>query len=150
MIGGDRMHEVKRNEDELYKMMRKCTHLMHHKGHKLGQKRVLVMIYRHEKITQKELMEKLEVQAGSLSEILRKIECEGWIIRKPNVDDKRNIDIELTESGKEYALECIKLRQAMIHALFKGFSEEEKAILGNLLEKMIQNWESSDFMGESK
>ena len=51
-----------------------------------------------------ELQEILGIQAGSLSEILAKIEATGWITRQKNADDKRQIDISLTESGKIYPL----------------------------------------------
>lgn len=127
------------NESELYIMIRKCAHFLNN-GYKLGQKRVITAIYHHQPITQSKLLEVLQVQAGSLSEMLKKLENEGWIIRTNDPEDKRNLHINLTPQGKKMAQEFITLRQEMIDSIFEGFSTEEKAQLHILLQKLINNW----------
>lgn len=127
------------NESELYTMIRKCAHFLNN-GYKLGQKRVIITIYHHQPITQSKLLEVLQVQAGSLSEMLKKLENEGWIIRTNDPEDKRNLHINLTLQGEKMAQEFITLRQEMIDSIFEGFSDEEKKQLHTLLQKLISNW----------
>ena len=47
-------------------------------------------------ITQRELQDMLGVQSGSLSEILNKVETCGYIMRRQNERDRRQMNLELT------------------------------------------------------
>lgn len=99
--------------------------------------RILAVLLEHEKVSQRALQELLDVKPGSLSELLAKLEKKGLIRRKKNDADKRNRDITLTESGRAVA----QLRAAQSpQALFSVLTDEEKAHLSGLLDKLLAAW----------
>lgn len=137
---------MKYNDEDLYKMIFRCSHVFRHQsGGRIGQSRILSILYQKGKMTQRELLELLDIQAGSLSEILSKIEDEGWIRRTPHCENKRCVDVELTSKGKKQAVIFIKQRQEMMQKLFEGLEEKEKDELGGLLEKLIDSWHTDSF-----
>lgn len=72
-------------------------------GGKAGQQRILALLLGRGHLTQKELQDLLEISSGSLSEILQKMEEAGFIQRMKNAEDKRQIDLSLTQHGLESA-----------------------------------------------
>ena len=88
--------------------------------------------------SQKEIAEKLDIRPQSLSELLVKMESDGFISRRQDKDDKRVIVVALTEKGEE---QLVVLRQAnREHAekLFSPLTEEEKDALIAILKKLTQ------------
>ena len=91
-------------EDILLYQFRSCTHFFRYgMGGKTGQQRILAMLAERGIITQRELQDMLGVQSGSLSEILNKVETCGYIMRRQNERDRRQMNLELTDSGMEAA-----------------------------------------------
>ena len=86
-------------------------------------------------------MEYLDVKAGSLSEILSKMEEEGLINRIPNPLKKKCLNIVVTELGQQRIHEYIMQRDELIHKLFHDFSEEECIEFGNYMDRLITNFD---------
>ena len=60
--------------------LRACGHFLHfNMGGKAGRKRVLATLLREGEISQRTLQDLLDIQSGSLSEILAKIEADGLL-----------------------------------------------------------------------
>lgn len=108
---------------------------------KASQKRILIILSKLETITQKELTVRLGIQPGSVSEILTKLENAGLIIRQENETDHRTTTIQLTDLGKQQALEATMQRQSRHEQMFACLTEQEKATLQSLLEKVSEDWE---------
>ena len=104
-----------------------------------GQKRILVML-NSGPLTQRDLTERLGIQPGSASEIVSKLESGGMILRTPNPEDRRTMDIQLTEAGREEAVRAEENRRASRAEMFSCLSGEEKAALTGLLEKLMKDW----------
>ncbi len=106
-----------------------------------SQKRILILLLENEKeLTQKELTDRLEVQPGSVSEVLGKLESSGLITRTPNADDRRTIDIRLTGKGEAAAKEAQLHRSERHRQMFTALSDEEKQTLLGLLETINRDW----------
>ena len=105
-----------------------------------SQKRILIILRESGTLTQKELTERLGIQPGSASEILSKLENAGLIVRIQNETDRRTTNILLTESGNELALEAAEQRKKRHEEMFSCLTEEEKATLLSLLEKISTDW----------
>lgn len=58
-----------------------------------------------------ELTEKLRLTTGRIANILRALEAEGLIVRTPDADDKRRVQVKLTPRGE--ALAKAQSREAM-------------------------------------
>lgn len=107
-----------------------------------SQKRILIVLDESGgRITQRELTERLEIQPGSASEVIAKLESAGYIKRSPNETDRRTADIELTETGKVLAAEAREQRLRRHEQMFSCLSDEEKNQLLFLLEKVNASWE---------
>lgn len=136
-------HQFASVDEKLLMQLRKCSHVIRHNGkHKGGQQRVLSRLYEKGNMTQRTLQDELEIKSGSLSEILSKIEAKGYIERERNEEDKRQVDLKLTDSGRE-TLEIMNQEQEhMIEELFSGLDENEKEQLSMLLGKFMGSWKA--------
>jgi len=50
-------------------------------------------------VTVRELCRKLYLDSGTLTPVLKKMEAQGYIIRKRNSEDERVVTVTLTEEG---------------------------------------------------
>lgn len=113
---------------------------------KSSQNRILHILSNSECMTQRELTERLGIQPGSVSEIIKKLETAGLIIRQSNSADRRTVDITLTDAGKAQA-EATRSHHVN-HTLFETLTVDEKQQLLTLLEKVSQDWHNR-FRSES-
>lgn len=129
-----------RNE-KLVMNLQTLSHIMRaqYEG-RASQKRILILLKESEPVTQKDLTERLGIQPGSASEILAKLEKTGLITRTPNAQDRRTIDIQLTGTGKELAIEAAEQRRKRHTEMFVCLTEEEQRTLLALLEKLSGDW----------
>lgn len=130
------------DDKDLFKLIKIASRTLHHHGHgKASQERILLIIERFGMISQKDLLEIVNVRSASLSEILKKIEANGYIKKKQSVSDKRTMVIEITETGKKEAVELRSQNLENSQKLFNGLNKEEQAELAKLLGKLINSWE---------
>lgn len=135
-------------EDVLLHQFHSCTHFFRYgMGEKTGQQRILSMLAERGIITQRELQDMLGVQSGSLSEILNKVESCGYVMRRQNEKDRRQMNLELTESGREAACNFRKDHMKRARTMFDGLTEEEKKQLSTLLGKMMDHWPQMEDRG---
>ena len=86
-------------------------------------------------LSQRELTELMDVQPGSLSELLGKMEFRGLITRERDEQDRRKVTVSLTEAGKEKAAQRGK------RDIFAALDESEKEQLKAILSKLVASWE---------
>lgn len=107
-----------------------------------SQKRILILLLETGSITQRELTQRLGIQPGSASEVIAKLENAGLLTRTESEADRRTVDVALTEEGSRQAEEAKAQRDRRHGEMFSALSQEEKAQLLGLLEKVNQDWES--------
>ena len=131
---------------ELMRQMRRCNHLLYHKfSLNFSQNRILSLINREGSMTQKALMCKMQIQPGSLSEVLSKVEGAGLVERRRCEDDRRNCEIRLTEEGVKQAEAFERDRQDMAQLLLEPLSPQEKETLMDILTKLHAHWDVCTF-----
>lgn len=129
-------------EEELLFRLRACGRfLRHHTEGRGSQRHILHILEDHQGMTQRELLNILGIQSGSLSEILGKIEGSGWIERTQNQEDKRNIDVVITQKGTEALRELDAQQAVAAKELFADLEEQEAAELSRLLDKLLDSWQ---------
>ncbi|MDR0819756.1 MAG: MarR family transcriptional regulator [Oscillospiraceae bacterium] len=101
-------------------------------------------------ISQKELLEKLGVRAGSLSELLGKLEHSGFITRTKDENDNRAVNVAITDAGRKFAAEYGDLRSEAAEAMFSALTDEEKTTLIALLEKLHGAWRQEREVNDSE
>lgn len=135
--GTERKRWENEGENELTALLGRCGHYLYHcpwRGR--GQDRILKILAGQENVTQKELQQYLEIQSGSMSEIISKLEVKGYVRRRKDEDDRRKIVLELTEEG---AL-SVKSRGEEKVDLYSALSSEEQEKLKELLKKLLESW----------
>ena len=92
-----------------------------------SQRRVLTVLLKSgDVITQSAITERLDIQPGSASEVLAKLEAAGLIQRTANDKDRRTINISLTEEGRIAAQEAYAKRDKVRHELMSNLNETEQ------------------------
>lgn len=89
---------------------------------------VLLVLWEEKEATVRELCRKLYLDSGTLTPLLKKMESQGYVIRRRNADDERVVTVRLTDAGealKELAREipgriagCIQLSEQEILSLY--------------------------------
>lgn len=102
-------------------------------GRAMGQENVLKVLNMNGPITQKDLQNRLNVKSGSISEIVSKLEKQGYLIKSKSEKDARLCVLEISEKGKKKLTE-IK-RKGDIDICDK-MSDQEKEELLVLLNKL--------------
>lgn len=115
-----------------------------------GQGRVLAILNLQPEITQKELSYLLDMRNQSLGELLGKLEKSGAIIREPSQEDRRSMNIKLTENGAQLIKQGGK-KPDDVSKIFDCLSVDDQAklheildCLSNELEKLLGHDEDSD------
>ncbi|MCD8350542.1 MAG: MarR family transcriptional regulator [Planctomycetaceae bacterium] len=112
-----------------------------------GQGRVMALLKMRPEISQKELGYLLDIRPQSLGELLAKLKRGGFIERTASTQDKRVMDIRLTEAGAAAAEKGESPDGEIITCL----SDEEKATLEGLLDRVIDELEAAqDEMDEDE
>jgi DNA-binding MarR family transcriptional regulator len=131
--------------EKLYSLLLRCSHALsrghhHDGGMHPGQWRILSLLAAGNKVTQRELLDIVQIRAASLSELLTKLESKGLITRVKGEDDRRNVGVEITELGEMVIAEHAGSRQSISTELFSALSEEEQEQLAGLLSKLAEAW----------
>ena len=122
-------------------MMHQISYLMQTQEKFRGQGRLLVLLNRYGALTQRELIELTGRRSATLSEQLEGMERVGLIVRRKNEQDKRNVNVELTEQGKAAAVEAIRNRQVYADELFGTMPQRKKQQLAGLLDALLHTWD---------
>lgn len=120
-----------------------------------GQGRILFLLKMQPEMSQKELSYLLGIRPQSMGELLTKLEQNGYITRATSVEDKRAIDIKLTDEGAKVAAENEQRRAQELAAdeMFQCLNKEEQEILAGYLNRIIftlketLGGEQIDFLG---
>ncbi len=144
--------------EKLLEQVHNCTNLIHrlmHSEHHAvhpsaeeanigrGQGLVLRILAEEDGLAQSEITERLDIRPSSLGELVTKLERNGYVERRQNENDKRVINVFLTEKGREAESKFVNPRRAAAKSWFAGLTEEEKAELSELLEKAIASMETA-------
>lgn len=102
------------------------------------RERLLELIDRHpEGIRQKEIAQQSGINQSSASELINKLETDGYIVRKVDPADKRATLLSLTELGQARAAEVEDEEEERLKGIFGNLTEEEKIMLNSLLDKLL-------------
>ena len=104
-----------------------------------GRERVLEVISRYEGgVRQKTLTEELRINPSSVSEMISKLENDGYVKRAVDPADKRATLISLTELGEARTAELSDERNERLDKAFGALADDEKEQLIALLEKLTE------------
>ena len=95
---------------------------------------VLLVLWEEGRITVGRLGERLQLDSGTLSPLLKRLEANGFVRRERSVDDERIVEVALTPAGRrlERRAQCIPER------LFSstGLSQQDAADLRDAVRRL--------------
>lgn len=103
-------------------------------GLTLAQFDALNQIYRHQPLTQQELAEELMISRGGISQMLKRLEGNGWIKRDQEWKVKY---INLTTLGHDLVMTVQHVQAVNQAKMLDGLNEQENEKLSELLNKLM-------------
>ncbi len=99
----------------------------------------LLVLWEHEQITSKELGQRLHLDSGTFTPVLKKLEEKGLVTRSRDASDERNLLVTLTDAGKALKDEALSVPLAMSGCF--SLEPEEALTLYRLLYKLLDQAE---------
>jgi len=93
-------------------------------------------------MTQRELSQKVKMMEPSAVMALNKLQRMGLIVRSRNSDDRRKVNVFLTEKGRALREQLLPLAIEVNRVLLQGLTRAETATLRKLLRKVRENLEA--------
>ncbi|MGU7784030.1 MarR family winged helix-turn-helix transcriptional regulator [Burkholderia sp. PU8-34] len=100
---------------------------------------VILLLSRGYARTPFELSRKMSYDSGSMTRLLDRLERKGFIARARSEQDRRVIELSLTERGAEAARALPSVIATALNTQLEGFSADELAMLTSLLQRFIAN-----------
>jgi DNA-binding MarR family transcriptional regulator len=123
-------------------MARLFAHGLHRRIQPLGlapaQFMTLVELWGEDGLTQKQLIERLDVEQATMANTLRRMERDGLIIRRPHPDDGRAHQTWLTPHARALQQAATAAAQAQNDHALSDLSENEKALFLSLMRRVVQ------------
>jgi DNA-binding MarR family transcriptional regulator len=109
-----------------------------------GRYSVLRTLFLHPnaKLNQAQLSKILGVTSPNISYLVDSLEEEHLVERRPGEADRRSTDVALTPAGRALCEHLVPAAVQFSNDLFSGFTDEEKELFNQLLERVQARAES--------
>ncbi|GAU75975.1 MarR family winged helix-turn-helix transcriptional regulator [Fusibacter sp. 3D3] len=101
----------------------------------------ILVICENPGVSQEDISDKLKIDKGSVARTVKQFEREGYITRLTSIEDKRQYRIYPTDKGKALYSKVHGIAIESENRLTKEFTDIEREILKNLLDKVMLNLE---------
>ncbi len=112
-------------------------------GLTLPQFTVLEVLYSKGPLTVKEIINKVLSSGGSMTVVIRNLEHQGLVFRRPNPEDRRSYLISISEEGRKLMDEVFPLHMESLGITFSTLTEEEKLQMVSYLKRISANGEKA-------
>ena len=121
-------------------------HYLHvHAGGRSGKQHILAKLHQAGgRLSQRELQERSHISSAALSEVLSKLEMERLVTRSRSDEDRRQMDITLTEEGVTQAIMRKREFEAFESECLSCLSEDERIQLLEMLDRLAELWRGMD------
>lgn len=109
-----------------------------------GQGFALIQLWHHDGVPQHELSEAMHISAASVTNMLQRMERDGWITRERDREDQRVVRVYLTPRAKDLQAEARTVFREMEEELSSIYSDEERETLKRLLMKLHDRFAPDD------
>jgi len=96
---------------------------------------VMLALWQHGSLSVKELSRLLQLDPGTLSPLLKRLEAAGLVRRERNPEDQRNLALTLTDAGRDLRAEAEKIPAGIVERL--GMPVDELISLHGALTRVI-------------
>lgn len=101
----------------------------------------MMVLWEKEELTVKELGEKLYLDSGTLTPVLKKLEAKGYVTRERSKADERNLNVKLTAAGAALKEEAVAIPQNLVQCVH--LEAEDARELYRILYKLLDSMKES-------
>lgn len=103
---------------------------------------VLLILWEDDRSTVRHLGKRLQLDSGTLSPLLKRLESSGFVSRERSATDERSVEVTLTDSGRklESTVQCIP--EKLFGAT--GLSENEVSDLRDMVQRFTHALHAAD------
>ncbi|MES9971847.1 MAG: MarR family transcriptional regulator [Candidatus Thiodiazotropha sp.] len=118
-------------------LRRNIRQLLAPMGLTIGQYTALSVFCSSGRLSNAKLAERTMVSPQAANELIKGMEKNGWIVRKPDPNHGRIIQISLTKEGTQLLIRCNKLVAEMERKMLSGLNDREIEILHSNLHSAV-------------
>ena len=96
---------------------------------------VMMVLWEENEINVKRLGEKLFLDSGTLTPLLKSLETKGYLTRSRSKTDERNLDVKITNLGMELRDKAVDIPKSMGSCI--NLTPEEAQVLYKVLYKIL-------------
>jgi DNA-binding MarR family transcriptional regulator len=101
-----------------------------------GQGCILFCLWQHDGIPQHVIAQALHVSSATVTNMLKRMERDGWITRERDKKDRRVVLVRLTQKAKELHKQVQASFYSLEEELTAGLTEDQQRVLGDVLVKI--------------
>ncbi|MCC6612723.1 MAG: MarR family transcriptional regulator [Anaerolineae bacterium] len=109
-----------------------------------GQALVLCTIVAQDGMTQSEIAGALSIQGATVTNMLKRMEEAGLIVRRRDLDDNRLVRVYVTDEGRQLEVSISEQLRCLEESILNGLSPAERDVLRRLVWRMIENMSRTD------
>ena len=94
-----------------------------------GQFAVLAALKMHGPHTLGELADRERVSSPSMNRTVNCLEESGYLVRTPDIDDRRKVNVSLTDAGREVVEETVRRRDAWLEEALAALTPQQRHLL---------------------
>lgn len=133
--------QIKRVQDRIFERLLQDCGVEEFNG---PQGQLLYLLWQREGVPIVELAQKSGLAKNTLTSVLGRMEENGLICRTQSKGDRRRAVITLTDKARSARESYEAVSQQMNRLFFRGFSEEEAALLDSLLDRVLDNLKQTE------
>lgn len=98
---------------------------------------VMLVLWQHRTVTVKELVAALQLDYGTVTPLIKRLEASGLLARRRRADDERVVEVVLTPDGTALRQRVLTVPPAIMDAI--GLTPEEMRTTQDLLRRLTAN-----------
>ncbi len=102
----------------------------------------MMILWENKEIKVKDLGEKLFLDSGTLTPLLKKLEAKGYVERIRDKSDERNVTIKITKEGEKLQDKALTVPEEIKKCIY--LSPVEANVLYELLNKLLNNFNEGE------
>lgn len=98
---------------------------------------VMVALWEHGRLTMTELGRLLQLDSGTLSPLVRRLEADGLVVKRRRAEDERSVEISATASGRGLKRRAARVPERICAAM--GLEPDEVVALQQTVRRLTAN-----------
>jgi DNA-binding MarR family transcriptional regulator len=100
---------------------------------------LLALVAQADGLSQTSLQRQMQIEGATLTQLLQRLEREGWIIRTSDRLDRRRQRVWMTDRGREMLSTIANEVEQHRKEVRNGISDDELALFGSVLRRLEEN-----------